>query len=117
MRVRALDENGDFRFGNGAADYLRDSVEAVAQLVLTRLRLWRGEWFLDTEEGTPWAGGVLGERTQDQIEPALRLRVLETPGVTGIVEFDLVHDVDGRSAEVAMTVATVYGEAKIEGVL
>lgn len=117
MRVRALDSDGDMRFGHGPADFLRDSAEAIAQVVLTRLKLWRGEWFLDTEEGTPWAGSVLGERTQDQIEPALRLRILETPGVTGIVSFDLAIDPDARAASLAIEIATVYGETKIEGVL
>ena len=54
MRYRKLDAAGDFVFGHGAADYHRDSPEAVAQAVLTRLKLHRGEWFLDRSEGTPY---------------------------------------------------------------
>ncbi len=53
MRYRREDENGDYSFGQGDATFLTDTPEAVAQAVKTRLALWRGQWFLDTEEGTP----------------------------------------------------------------
>ena len=44
MRVRKLDENDDMTFGGGGNDYHRDTPEAVAQCIKTRLRLWRGEF-------------------------------------------------------------------------
>lgn len=114
MLVRRLDENGDLTFGGGRGDYLQNSVAAVVQVVWTRLRLWRGEWFLDTEEGTPWSQAVLGFGTRDLIEPALRARILGTPGVTDIVSFGLVID-EQRQASIRVTIATAFGNADLVG--
>ena len=53
MKYRKLTENGDYAFGRGGADMHADTPEAVGQAVLTRLRLFAGEWFVDLKEGTP----------------------------------------------------------------
>ena len=82
MRYRKLDAAGDFVFGRSAAAYHHNSPETVAQAVLTRLKLWRGEWFLDKSAGTPFAPAILGKHTQGGYDFALRARVLEPPGVT-----------------------------------
>lgn len=108
---------GDMQFGHQQADFLRDSPDAVAQVVLTRLRLWTGEWFLDTTAGTPYAGAVLGVGTRRQIEPALRSRILGTPGVSGIDSLSMVIDPDGRHASLSAIITTQFGQAQLQGIL
>lgn len=105
------------RFGNQQADFLRDSPEAVGQLAWTRLRLWVGEWFLDTAAGTPWATAVLGTGTKATVEPALRARLRGTPGVEAVLEFEANHDVDTRTTAIRAVLATAFGTATVEGVL
>jgi len=117
MRYRRLDDNGDMTYGNGQSDFLRDTPETVAQAVMTRLNLWVGEWFLDIEEGTPYAQAALGKYTTETIEPALRQRILETDGVTGIADFGLQFDRDGRKVQIQATIDTDYGQAVLTGVL
>lgn len=117
MRYRKLDQNGDMLFGAQQADFYRDRPEAVAQAVLTRLRLWVGEWFLDTSEGTPYQQAILGTNKRETIEPALRERILETQGVTGIEEFELVIDPDNRVATMNAVINTEYGSAQLSEVL
>ena len=46
--------------------------------------LLRGEWFLDSTEGMPWQGEVLGKQPRASYDWAIRQRMLGTPGVTGI---------------------------------
>ena len=76
MKYRKLTENGDYAFGRGGADMHADTPEAVGQAVLTRLRLFAGEWFVDLKEGTPYVPGVLGKHTQDTYDPVFRERIL-----------------------------------------
>jgi len=117
MRYRKLDAAGDFVFGHGAADFHRDSPEAVAQAVLTRLKLHRGEYFLDRSEGTPYTPAILGKHTEQSLDFAIRARVLETPGVTEIVQYESSRDADKRALVVAMTIATAYGQASIREIM
>jgi hypothetical protein len=112
MKYRRLDENGDMMIGHGGADYLKDSPECVAQAVMTRLRLPRGEWFLDLTEGTPWHG-LLGE-PEDGRDFIIRRRVLETEGVLEIEEYESVFDGTSRKLTVNMRLNTVYGSASIK---
>lgn len=117
MRYRKLDQNSDMRFGGQQGDFYRDQPEAVAQAVLTRLRLWVGEWFIDTTEGTPYQQAVLGMHTQKTAEPAIRARILNTQGVTSIQEFSMVRDPDTRRATFSATINTEYGSVAVQGVL
>ena len=83
MRYRREDENGDYTFGQGDNTFLINSPEAVAQAVKTRFELWRGQWFLDLTEGTPYIQSVLGKQRSDVYILAIRERILDTQGVNG----------------------------------
>lgn len=116
MRVRKLDENRDMTFGNSQLNFYRDNVDGVVQSVLTRLRLWRGEWYLDTDDGTDYVNGVLGKSKQSSIEPLLRERILNTEGVSEIVSFSITIDENKRNVSVQGTIDTLYGQADVAGV-
>jgi hypothetical protein len=117
MRYRALTSDGDMRFGGGRSDWLADSPECVAQAVQTRLLLLRGEWFLDTTEGTPYATEILGNNTQSTRDWAIRTRILETQGVTEITTYDSQFDPDSRAFSVQATISTLYGTTTVQAVL
>ncbi|HHH0061707.1 TPA: hypothetical protein ACPZB8_003974, partial [Yersinia enterocolitica] len=85
MRYRREDENGDYTFGQGDNTFLINSPEAVAQAVKTRFELWRGQWFLDLTEGTPYIQSVLGKQRSDVYILAIRERILDTQGVSAIL--------------------------------
>ena len=71
MRVRAMSLTGDFTFGQGSANFLVNTPEAVAQLAQTRLGLWTGQSFVDLTAGMPWSTEVLRKG-----RPRFRLTVL-----------------------------------------
>lgn len=116
MRYRALDANGDYSFGHGSADFLVDTPATVAQAVDTRLLLMEGEWFLDDTEGTPYATEILGTHTQGTYDQAIRQRVLETEGVTGIVSYSSTLNRGTRALAVSVTINTEFGPATVNTV-
>ncbi len=117
MRYRKLDTNGDMNFGNQQADFYRDNPEAVAQAVWTRLRLWVGEWFIDTTEGTPYQQAALGTNKKSTIGPAIRERILGTQSVTSIESFELLIDPDNRVATISAVINTAFGSTQLQGVI
>lgn len=117
MKYRKLDSNGDYSFGNGNQDFLKDTPDTVAQAVLTRLRLWLGEWFLDTSEGTAYQEGVLGKNDEATANAVMRERILGTQGVLSITAFSSSLNRDLRTYAVSATIDTIYGPAVINEIL
>lgn len=117
MHYRKLNADGDFVMGHGAADYLVDSPECVAQAVATRLRLLSGEWFLDLQEGTPYTTRVLGKQMPQSYDPILRARILQTEGVREITAYSSLFDGETRRLTVSVSLSTDYGPAELTEVL
>lgn len=115
MRYRKQDENGDYTFGNSLNNFHIDNVDAVAQAIDTRLKLWVGEWFADVSDGTGWTQAILGKHSQNLYELTLRQRVLETRGVISIQEFQSSLDPNTRELAVTMVVDTIYGQTDLTG--
>lgn len=117
MRYRKLSPTGDFVFGQGSTEFLVNTPETVGQAVLTRLKLVRGEWFLDLGAGTPWRTEILGENTQDTYDIALREAILDTEGVVQIDSYASVLDGNTRELRVVAEITTVYGRITLNEVL
>ena len=111
MKYRAQDPAGDYQFGRSNI-FLVDSPAAVAQAIKTKLLLATGEWFLDSDEGTPYSTQVLGYGTQDTRDLAIRDRILSVPGVTEIVSYTSSVSADRRFT-VAAVVSTKYGTSSV----
>ncbi|WP_331692536.1 hypothetical protein [Pandoraea sputorum] len=115
MRYRKLDADGDYVLG-GAAAFLTNSPEAVAQAVATRLRLIRGEWYLDTTVGMHW-DKALGKHTQGAADSAIRTCILGTQGVVEITDYASRLAPDTRAMTVTATITTIYGTTTIQETL
>ena len=113
MRYRQLDAAGDYQLG-GAAAFLVNSPETVAQAVLTRLNLSQGEWFIDVTDGTPWMQDILGKRKQGRNpDAAIKQRILGTPGVNSLTAYSSSYDGVTRKLNVTAMLDTIYGAATI----
>jgi len=110
MRYRELDPNGDYVF-MGNSPFLVNSPATVAQAVLTRLRLFTEEWFLDNRIGLN-KKMILGYRTALTRDLAVKRRILETQGVTRLTKY--YSTVDVRDFRVVATIDTIYGPATID---
>ena len=93
---------------------LVDKAEQVRQQLLIKLKLWRGEWFLDTEFGTPYLQQILGKQlTLSGALAALRKSILEVGGVRQILSFSYKFNNSTRKLEVEFTADTPYGIVEV----
>lgn len=111
MTVRKLDADGDLALG--AEEFLTGyTAEEVAQNVLTRLKFFLGEWFLDTTDGTDWFGSVLGKGSVlASRESVIRQRILLTPGCAGMTAFSLTTDIATRELTVNASIVSASGDS------
>lgn len=113
MRYRREDANGDYTFGQGDNTFLINSPETVAQAVKTRFNLWRGQWFLDVTAGTPYIQSVLGKKSPDVYNLAIRQHILQTQGVSSIISFDTSVNSTTRRVSFTATIDTIYGKTEV----
>lgn len=106
MAVRRLSEDGDWTFGQGKANYLIAAQE-VLQNVVTRIKSFKNDWYLDTEQCIDWLN-ILGNRNNKKIiEDEVERVTASTPGVRSIKEIRLVSSVD-RKATIYLSFDTIY---------
>ena len=87
-------ENGDFVH--------IDEVQSVVQRVTIKLKLWRGEWFLDTDQGTPWIQDILIKQVSESgSAAALRASILEVEDVQAIDKFEF--SINNETRDFALT--------------
>lgn len=88
--------------------------DAVRQNILVKLRLWVGEWFLDTEAGTPWLEDVLGKRVSlAGAIAAIRASILEVDGVDGLGNFSYNFNRQSRVLQYDFEASTPYGIIRV----
>ncbi len=113
MRYRELDENGDYTFGKGAANFFVDSPAVVRQSVETRLRLLQNEWYLDTSDGTPWLQEVLDKGHSQTYDLVIQTRILRTRGVRGISQYQSSLNTTTRRLLIAALIDTIYSNEPV----
>lgn len=113
MRDLALDINHDL--DTGALDLrLINGAEQVRQQLLIKLKLWTGEWFLDTEFGTPYLQSILGKQlTLSGAIAALRKSILEVSGVRSILALTFNYQASARTLTVNFSADTPYGIVEV----
>ena len=93
---------------------LVDQAAQVRQQLLIKLKLWRGEWFLDTEFGTPYLQQILGKQlTLSGVIAALRKSILEVEGVRQITSLSYSFSNSTRKLSIDFTADTPYGIVEV----
>jgi hypothetical protein len=105
--------NVSSRFARSATGdlVLSRGVEAVRQDVQFALELIKGEYFLDTDEGTPWFDGILGKaKSVGAISTLLRNRIESRPYIHRVTSIELTQDVHNRLLTVTFSADTDFGD-------
>lgn len=106
MIVRSIDIDGDWNFGKGKNDYLKD-VDAVSQNIATRLRSFLGDCFFDAAAGIDWFK-YLGSKNKVGLNLSVKTVIINTAQVTQLNELSIVSN-DARNLALSYEVNTASG--------
>jgi hypothetical protein len=111
MKIRALDTDGDWVFGQGKGSYLV-GVEAIIQDIDTALHIFLGECFWNMNFGVDWFNliGAKAPLAQQNIILQCRQMISTRQGVTNINRVDVTFTDYRRSLSIVYDISTIYGQ-------
>lgn len=90
---------------------LLSGADEVAQRLRCRLKMFRGEWFLNVTRGVDYRGEVFVKRNAPtRVEAELKRAILTTSGVLELLEYSQVIDAAVRSMTVDFKVKATDGD-------
>ena len=107
--------NNEPQIGGGSSDMASD-IDAVGQLLYTRLLLFLGEWWADKSDGTAMWQKILGVGGGSNISTAsltLQQRIRSTPGVVDITNLQTNFNHSTRLFTFYAVVKTQFGNLVI----
>lgn len=107
MRVAGITKDGDFNFGRGLASYKIKS-DAINQNVVTRIRLFTDDWFLDTDNGNPWFDLFGGRAQASKIRRQVEHSVMTTEGVLRINKIEVIEDTKERTMSIILSYIDIF---------
>lgn len=119
MIYRQLDNDGDYVLGRGTGEFLKGP-EAVAQAIVTNLKLLLGEWWEDVNNGLPLWQSILGqpgsEVNKTSVDNIIRRRILDTkigntPLISSIDDYSSEYSAQTRNYVFEAVVTTIYSES------
>lgn len=113
MIFRALDRNHDWTFGAGKSNYLSDD-PAIGLNIQTRILSWLGDCFFDRSAGVDWLNRMGLKNQQDLLTQEIRLIILQSFGVTQLLNFNMV--ISDRNISIEYNITTINSPSYINNV-
>lgn len=105
MRIRNLDDNWDWTFGQSQLNYVKEQ-NSILLDVQMRLKEWFQDCFFALNKGIPWSLRLGLHGQKDYLDKDIKNVVLGTPGVLNLSNFEsLVRD---RHYRASMTIYTQF---------
>lgn len=111
---RKLNQPGnDPQYGQGISNFLSD-LDAVAQIIYTKLQLLRGELFSNIGIGTPVFQSILGvPNTNAAVAFLLRQQIVSVPFVLSVSNLNISYVGSTRAYSFSCDVQTAFGKLSI----
>lgn len=107
MKVRAVDKNHDWTFGNGLANYKQKS-EAIKQCILTTLKSFKYNYFLNQDHGVNWFAYLTKNPDVEAMRQDIKARVFEVEGIASIDALDMQYDTVTRKVYIQLKYTDIY---------
>lgn len=108
MAVAGIDKSGDWIFGRGFGSYRTKSKE-ISQNVVTRLRSFTNDWFLDITHGNEWLDIFGSVNNQSRLRLQVSKTIIETEGVVQLKSIEVTNGGD-RRAIINATYLDIYNQ-------
>jgi hypothetical protein len=106
--IRRNTPDGDWTFGQSLADYTAGD-ELIKQNVITRIKSFQNDWFLDMDAHIDWFDLLGRKNTQEAIKREVERVCLETEGVVAVTRLILTKN--NRQATIELDITTVFNTA------
>jgi hypothetical protein len=105
MRVRRNTPTGDWAYGRSLRDYATGE-EAIRQNLVTRIKSFQFDWYLDTSAHVDWFDLLGRKGTQEEIKREVERVAIATDGVVKVDKLELIKL--NRQATIHMEVTTIF---------
>jgi hypothetical protein len=105
MIIRRNDDNGDWQYGRGKADYLKDE-DALKQNLKTRLASWLRDCFFDLNAGVDY-NNYLDIGSKSFLDLNVKQVILQTADVIKINTYE--STIEERELTITANIYTIYG--------
>jgi len=100
----------DIVFTNNFDMSIVDGISRVAQQIFIRLKLFKGEWYLDETFGVPYFEDIFRKRKDfGLVSTIFKSQILSVPNVDSLLSFDLEIDEQTRLMTIDFSVNTAFG--------
>lgn len=105
----ALDSDGDM-YADSSGLAMTGDLDGIRQQIMLRLGFFKGEWFLDEENGIPWYEEILVKNPSvAKIQTIFRDAILSVKGVRDVLSLSVVFSAR-REITITFTASTDLGE-------
>lgn len=111
MIIRGLDSDGDWLFGKGKSDFLRN-LDAVKSNITSRLKSWKGDCFFAVAEGVDY-NNFMDVGTKDFLDRDVKRVLSQSDGVMRIDTFESELNRDSRGYSAVSNITTFFGPVTI----
>ena len=95
---------------------LSEGKDSIDQHLRANLRAFKGEWFLNLDDGIPYFQDVFRKNQSPVVIDAIfKEAILKTTGVIELTEFEIKVDTVTRKLLLDFAVNTIEGELSFEG--
>ncbi|EMG31581.1 hypothetical protein [Campylobacter showae] len=104
MKVRAIDNSGDWQLGH------KKGSEAIAQNVKTQILSLYNDWFLDFENGIKWFDYLAKNPNSDKMRDEVKRQILSVEGVSSLEILNI--NLNERKAVIEVRYRDIYDESQ-----
>lgn len=104
MKVRAIDDNGDWLLGH------KKGSKAIAQNVKTQILSLYNDWFLDFENGVRWFDYLAKNPNLDKMRNEIKRQILSVDGVSSLEILNI--SLNERKATIEVEYRDIYDESQ-----